>query len=372
MAGDIGSFIFNANEPGGYSQMELRRKIALAMLGHGKGRGYPKNVGEGLTAIGDSLGDLGTMRRLEAMAAAESAGDKGMMAKIYGGQPGAVPVPAAPPVPRSVPRPQSAVETPDAVPVADAGMPQPTDYVYSENQYNPLDQSSDLRDQRAPYVAQLDADPEAKLKMAGLMSAEEGGGAGNSTARQALAETIFNRGLSRGYSDVGKVMDPRYYEPMQGSGAYERHVARLQSDPAYRAQVMAEIDKVGREGTNVSNLATDNASGQVAANARGNQSVAWQAPNQELFTRKDVRPDVHGPGAVAATANWYNRLALSPTDPQAAPMVAAAPPPPTPISPTAAAQDDTLGQLSGRVGGAESYPPTASRGDLASDAPPLG
>ena len=34
-------------------------------MGQGKGKGYPKNIGEGLTAIGDSIGDLGMMRRLE-------------------------------------------------------------------------------------------------------------------------------------------------------------------------------------------------------------------------------------------------------------------------------------------------------------------
>ena len=49
----------------------LRQKIALAMLMQKKA--YPKNLGEGLSAIGDSLGDIGTMRRLEADAAAGEA-----------------------------------------------------------------------------------------------------------------------------------------------------------------------------------------------------------------------------------------------------------------------------------------------------------
>jgi hypothetical protein len=49
----------------GYSQMELRKKIALAMMARSRSKGYPKNIGEGLTAIGDSLGDIGLMHSLE-------------------------------------------------------------------------------------------------------------------------------------------------------------------------------------------------------------------------------------------------------------------------------------------------------------------
>ena len=43
---------------------ELRQRIALAMLM--QKRKAPSTFGEGLSAIGDSLGDIGTMRRLAA------------------------------------------------------------------------------------------------------------------------------------------------------------------------------------------------------------------------------------------------------------------------------------------------------------------
>ena len=114
----------------------------------------------------------------EAMAAAQAAGDKAKTAAIYGVQPGAVPVPGTPPVPRPV-GPQSSLGDPSTDPVQSpmAG-DVPTDTVYAENAYNPLDQASDLRDQRAAYADQLDADPAAKMQAATLMSAEEGGGAG--------------------------------------------------------------------------------------------------------------------------------------------------------------------------------------------------
>jgi hypothetical protein len=44
---------------------QVRQAIALAMLSR-KQQPYPKTVGEGLSAIGNSLGDVGMMRRLEA------------------------------------------------------------------------------------------------------------------------------------------------------------------------------------------------------------------------------------------------------------------------------------------------------------------
>jgi hypothetical protein len=61
----FGSFFSgnNMNDPRVNSQ--LRQRIALQMMSRDR-KGYPKNVGEGLTAIGDALGDIGIARRLEA------------------------------------------------------------------------------------------------------------------------------------------------------------------------------------------------------------------------------------------------------------------------------------------------------------------
>lgn len=60
---DFASGFFNAgdmNDP--RVNAALRQKIAMSMLASKKG--YPKNIGEGLTSIGDALGDIGTMRKL--------------------------------------------------------------------------------------------------------------------------------------------------------------------------------------------------------------------------------------------------------------------------------------------------------------------
>jgi hypothetical protein len=47
----------------GYQQMELRKKIALQMMAQHQ-KSYPKNLGEGLTSLGNSMGDIGMMQML--------------------------------------------------------------------------------------------------------------------------------------------------------------------------------------------------------------------------------------------------------------------------------------------------------------------
>jgi hypothetical protein len=101
--------------PGGFDDPSLpvnsalRQRIALAMLSAKKG--YPKTLGEGLTAIGDALGDRSAMRRL---AEADVADQREVM-----GAPAtpAVPQPTAAYTPGDVTRsisqePQARAETP--------------------------------------------------------------------------------------------------------------------------------------------------------------------------------------------------------------------------------------------------------------------
>jgi hypothetical protein len=163
-------------------------------------------------------------------------------------------------------------------------------------------ESATLADQRKPYAAQLDANPALKERLAAVMLAEEGG---DPTARTALAESALNRGVSRGIPSLDAVVDPNYYAVFR-DGGYQKALGRLRSDPQLRAQVYSDMDRASHGGSNVSNLATDNASGQVAANAKTNSTHTWTAGNGETFTRKDVRPDVHGAQAVARTKDWAN------------------------------------------------------------------
>ena len=350
------SFIFGTKPGAGvptYEQLQMRRKIAQSLLGE-KSR-YPKTFGEGLSAIGEAIGERGMMSRLDAMEQAREAQIGPEYNRAMGNPAtaaGATPMSYAPSTDMP-PLANIAAASNGPIPGM-AGTPTPVE----DGGYNALDQGANLRDQRTNYMQQLEKDPAAKLKLAALMSAEEGRGGPNSSARTALAETVFNRGVSRGYGDVNKVMDPRYYQPMHdGSGNYAKHLALVQSDPAYRAQLFSEIGNVAG-GSNVSNLATDNASGTVAANSRRNTSEGWTAPNGEYFARKDVRPDVHGPGPVSQTADWYARTALPP-----------APGPQSSVVDPGLNQSVALNQAEPP---APTGQPTAFSGQPASDAPPIG
>ncbi|MEY9184687.1 hypothetical protein ABIG06_006235 [Bradyrhizobium sp. USDA 326] len=211
-------------------------------------------------------------------------------------------------------------------------------------------QSGILARQRAPYAAQMDANPAVKEKMMALMLAEEGG---DRDARTALAESAYNRGASRNINSIDQVLDPRYYQPMHdGSGNYEKALQRIRTDPRLRAEVAADLARA-TGGSNVSKLATDNASGQVAANSMTNQTHTHTTANGERWFRKDVRPDVHGPLAVRQTQDWHANTSSAMVDekpePAAAPKPgtqAAAQPPVSPPAP-AAAETPPAAQASG-------------------------
>ena len=71
-----------------YEQLQARRKIAMALAT--RNRPYPKTIGEGLTALGEGLGEGINLNRLQRAEAAQSATD-GMA-----GQPTVAGVSAAP------------------------------------------------------------------------------------------------------------------------------------------------------------------------------------------------------------------------------------------------------------------------------------
>lgn len=72
MADNLFSFFANAPPESGLNQqaMEARRRMALQVMANAGRKGYPKNLGEGLTAIGDALGERATLNRLAAQEAA--------------------------------------------------------------------------------------------------------------------------------------------------------------------------------------------------------------------------------------------------------------------------------------------------------------
>lgn len=93
------SFFFPGAGSGTGVSKELRQRIALAMLA--QRRKAPSTFGEGLSAIGDSLGEMGTMRRLAADESADFASGNRRADELLGTVPSSVaptPPPSIPPV----------------------------------------------------------------------------------------------------------------------------------------------------------------------------------------------------------------------------------------------------------------------------------
>jgi hypothetical protein len=126
MADPLGAgFIFGGDTGLSYEELKRRRAIAAALAS--RQRGFPKNIGEGLTYLGESIGEAVGDWRLRAMEQAQKAKEAGILTGAPGsgyippvetGPPPARPsvAPIRPPPPTSTP-----VETPPPPPVSDGG-----------------------------------------------------------------------------------------------------------------------------------------------------------------------------------------------------------------------------------------------------------
>jgi hypothetical protein len=63
----------------GYQQLQMRKKIALQMMMQQQQKAYPKNVGQGLSSVGNSIGDIGMMQQLQQQQAEYEARRQKMM-----------------------------------------------------------------------------------------------------------------------------------------------------------------------------------------------------------------------------------------------------------------------------------------------------
>jgi hypothetical protein len=106
---DPNSSAFFATPPGTYSAMESRRRLALQLLANSK-KGYPTTIGQGLTAIGDAIGDRSVLSQL--------AGQEAEYAKTVGAD-----AEAGIPAEARTPGPQSAAPASPAVSAAVAPIP---------------------------------------------------------------------------------------------------------------------------------------------------------------------------------------------------------------------------------------------------------
>jgi hypothetical protein len=159
-----------------------------------------------------------------------------------------------------------------------------------------------LAEQRAEYKAMADSNPALRDKMAAIMMTESSTPAG----RQGVAEAMMNRVKSTGrpFTDA---MDPAYHDQMHdGSGRYEAALKKIQSDPQLRAELHGLQDKAFG-GSNITNLATDYASGGVAANSSRNSTKTFASPDGQQFFRKDTNPGEHGAANVRNIQDWHKK-----------------------------------------------------------------
>lgn len=117
----LNTFIFGGNDGLSYEELKRRRAIAAALAS--RQRGFPKNIGEGLTYLGESIGEAVGDWRLREQERRQRAGES----EISTGAPPPtyVPAPASerPPTPSVAPKPSPFPPAPAPAPVSDAGDP---------------------------------------------------------------------------------------------------------------------------------------------------------------------------------------------------------------------------------------------------------
>lgn len=117
-----------------------------------------------------------------------------------------------------------------------------------------------LRQERAPYAAQLDANPELKQKLAGIAVAEHEGD------ETAVVESLYNRTVNVNADRARKGLKPLSIDQMINSGFYgtprraREKLAMLQRNPEYMKKILGKIDEA--QSTNLVKGASDQGSGK--------------------------------------------------------------------------------------------------------------
>jgi hypothetical protein len=154
---------------------------------------------------------------------------------------------------------------------------------------------------RAPYASQLSNDPARSYDMAVRLYLED---QNNSDTRQAIAEAMFNRNAARGLDPL----DPSYFPQTQDYlSKYANARNTLGSNEQLLSQIYGEMgNAIG--GSNLSQGATDWASGDVAANAARNATSTWTSPSNEQFFRRDLSGTDTGDAAAQQIRDWYQQM----------------------------------------------------------------
>lgn len=195
-------------------------------------------------------------------------------------------------------------------PAAPAALPGWANYAGS---YGATPAPPTLATQRADFANTIRDDPNKSLQLAARLYSEA---QNDPTGRQGILEAMLNRYNSLGGQYGSNPFDPAYYPT--DTTDYNKALNTVSNDNALLGQLQQEMEGVFG-GSNVSNYATDWASGDVAKNERTYATPTFTSPVEgEQFFRKDISNPTTGAGIAAMNQAWYNNL-VNPAWPGGAP-----------------------------------------------------
>lgn len=176
-----------------------------------------------------------------------------------------------------------------------------------------VERFSHLATERERFKQELEANPALKAKLLAVARSESG----NQTGWTSTMEALFNRmsahnAVGHGpktIADALKESRGSYYDPIR-TGIWRQRDAMIRSNPALAAQLeQAYQDAIN--GSNRSNLATQEGSAGVAASAARTQTIVAgpKTHGGQTFSRKDIEAygRLHGVKIVAGEKNWAQR-----------------------------------------------------------------
>lgn len=374
-------FAPKVGSPGTYQSMEARRRIALQLLANSK-KGYPRTIGEGLTAIGDAIGDRAVLNQL---AQQESAYQQQAAAAAEGGIPAEARTPgpqsAAPPAP--APAQTSALTGPPLqTPVAAAEL------TPDEQAAGVVGSEANALDAAAPAVASTgrrfapaveaaiersaaanNLDPRAMRTIASLESSGDPNSNFNRATQYKGLFQMGTRGSGSEWARYGQGGNP--FDASANADAAGRLMAANRdafTKAMGRPPTPAELYLVHQQGLgHFTRGMVTNAVGNLPAGARTPENMTTQGFRNWWTDRYNREAAKFGSADQAPAA--------SPRDQIAARLVGGTPAA-QPLTTADAEASYRLGDVTGMGTGDRgySYAPTASlgrTGDVMSDAPPI-
>jgi hypothetical protein len=224
------------------------------------------------------------------------------------------------------------------------------------SQYSTINPTS-----RASFAQELQ-DPAVQERFYTLMKAEVGGQGPD--AQLAFTETVFNRALAQGTSVTNIISNQKYYEPYQ-NGAFQRAASNLTSTDR---QNFANLISKAQNGSNITNGATHNASGSVAASVRQGgydavtgsiRTIGGETYYSKTFEQKKLSK-IFQPGSMSLNdpTMYPDRSSLPPVT---SPFGSPEPPVQTSQQPTQAAIINAQGTTQGSTGNLQAALAAANR-----------